>query len=349
MSFAFHSILACFLLLGSVKTLYLSPCGQARPGQHWRLHDDGTVRPAADDSRCLTAVVLRGHYGASVQDKNLVVAADCRNDSTAFVQEWKYSNTTSLLALANDTTFVLQADSFTTGAQVSLRKCDDSKCVSLSRWNYTSNETFETHDIFCLDGTSTSSRSCDENSPSRSLPFCNASLPLAERVADLAERVADLAGRVSLDDQIVQLSAIYAAPILDLGIPSFWWDQTCIHGVADDYDMSHYSMQTRLASYVTIFPHAIAQAASFDVTLARRITKATADEARALNARRYALGYLDASNVCLIGIGGPLANLVHDPRWGRTSETKTRTSSRFASQVRRDTFTLDWAHWTFLE
>ena len=328
MMFGLRFLLASSIVC-SVKTLYLSPCGQARLGQHWRLHDDGTVRPATDDSRCLTAVVLRGHYGASVQDKNLVVAADCRNDSTAFVQEWKYSNTTSLLALANDTTFVLQADSFTTGAQVSLRKCDDSKCVSLSRWNYTSNETFETYDNFCLDGTSTSSRSCDENSPSRSFPFCNASLPLAERVADLAERV-------SLDDQIVQLSAIYAAPILDLGIPSFWWDQTCIHGVADDYDMSHYSMQTRLASYVTIFPHAIAQAASFDVTLARRIAKATADEARALNARRYALGYLDASNVCLICNGGPLANLVHDPRWGRTSETYGEDPyviSRFASQV----------------
>ena len=223
-------ILACFLLLGSVKTLYLSPCGQARPGQHWRRHDDGTVRPAADDSRCLTAVVLRGHYGASVQDKNLIVAADCRNDSTAFVQAWKYSNTTSLLALANDTTFVLQADSFTTGAQISFRKCD-SKCVSLSRWNYTRNETFETHDNFCL-----------------------------------------VAGRVSLD---VQLSAIYAAPILNLGIPSFWWDQTCIHGVAAipcrPRVLFLVGVQTRLASYVTILPHAIAQAASLDVPLARHI------------------------------------------------------------------------------
>lgn len=51
-------------------------------------------------------------------------------------------------------------------------------------------------------------------------------------------------------------------------------DHTCIHGV-------------NKASGVTVFPHAIAQGASWDLDLVRRVSNATAIEARILSAKEY--------------------------------------------------------------
>jgi hypothetical protein len=56
-------------------------------------------------------------------------------------------------------------------------------------------------------------------------------------------------------------------------------DATCIHGVA-----------SRRAGHVTVFPHAIAQGATFDVDLVRAMSNITAVEARIVSAQSYFSG-----------------------------------------------------------
>ncbi len=70
---------------------------------------------------------------------------------------------------------------------------------------------------------------------------------------------------------------------------------------------------------MSVWPHAIAQAASWDVGLVERLSAATLYEARALNQALYrsSSGELWAGTSC---DGGPLANTAHDGRWGRISE-----------------------------
>jgi beta-glucosidase-like glycosyl hydrolase len=85
-------------------------------------------------------------------------------------------------------------------------------------------------------------------------------------------------------------------------------DHTCIHGL-------------NKASGVTVFPHAIAQGASWDRDLVTRVSNATAVEARILSAKGYESSKGANMGEALSCDGGPLANSAHDPRWGRISET----------------------------
>ena len=72
---------------------------------------------------------------------------------------------------------------------------------------------------------------------------------------------------------------------------------------------------------MTVFPHAIAQGASFDLDLVRRVSNATAQEARILSDEAYAQSGGQNAGAALSCDGGPLANTAHDPRWGRIAET----------------------------
>ena len=56
-----------------------------------------------------------------------------------------------------------------------------------------------------------------------------------------------------------------------LNLKGTHWDSTCIHGVPN-------------AGNATVFPHAIALGASFDVDLVRRVGLATATEMRSIPA-----------------------------------------------------------------
>ena len=144
---------------------------------------------------------------------------------------------------------------------------------------------------------------CAPGSPSAGLPFCDFSLPFDARVTDLLSRVNSTLA-VALWSSPAEYS--YYEPTLNLkGVG--WWQSTVIHGVCGE------------TFNTTIFPHALAQAASFDVGLVSRIGAATALEARIINQ----LSYVESngtkwSNV--IAAGGPLANTQHDPRWGRVAE-----------------------------
>jgi hypothetical protein len=91
-----------------------------------------------------------------------------------------------------------------------------------------------------------------------------------------------------------------------LNVKAWHHDFTCIRGVNFPNGIDNAP-----AVNVSVFPHAIAQAATFDVALVASISNATAYEARALNQVIYASsgGTLWAGTSC---DGGPLANTVHD-------------------------------------
>jgi beta-glucosidase-like glycosyl hydrolase len=106
---------------------------------------------------------------------------------------------------------------------------------------------------------------------------------------------------------------------------SFYWDTTCVHGFATLYGFWRSPLSGLPNTTQFVMP--IGQAATFDpIGVAQRIAKATADEARAVSEIHYhSASSSSSSNGTdiwgLICNGGPLANLVHDPHWGRISET----------------------------
>ena len=92
-------------------------------------------------------------------------------------------------------------------------------------------------------------------------PFQNPALPLDERLADLSSRLTfDEKTRLLLHD---------APGIERLGINPYPWWSECRHGVARN-------------GRATLFPQAIAMAATFDTGLFTRIGTAISDEARAI-------------------------------------------------------------------
>jgi beta-glucosidase-like glycosyl hydrolase len=148
---------------------------------------------------------------------------------------------------------------------------------------------------------------CAPGSPAAGLPFCDPALPVGDRVADLLARL-DLPSRIGQFSAPVQRFAF----VPSLNVKHFVWDATCIHGIAAT------SFSDTLN--VSVFPHALAQAASWDVGLAARVGAATATEARILTHVRYnASGGTSWEGTSCDG--GPLANTQHDPRWGRVAET----------------------------
>jgi beta-glucosidase-like glycosyl hydrolase len=147
---------------------------------------------------------------------------------------------------------------------------------------------------------------CAEGSPSYALPFCDYTLPVEQRVADLLARM-DLPTRVQQFSIAIGRFQYHAA----LNLKEFLWDLSCIHGINSE--------QASPGRNSTVYPHAIALAASFDLDLIARVAQATAEELRIINQLNYEWsgGTSWQGTSC---DGGPLANSVHDPRWGRTSE-----------------------------
>jgi len=100
---------------------------------------------------------------------------------------------------------------------------------------------------------------------------------------------------------------LYNSPAIDrLGIPEYnWWNES-LHGVAR-------------AGKATVFPQAIALAASFDDDLIYRIACAISDEARA----KHNAATKKGSHQQYTGLSfwSPNVNIFRDPRWGRGQET----------------------------
>ena len=120
------------------------------------------------------------------------------------------------------------------------------------------------------------------------------------------ERVEDIISRLTLEEKVQQL--MHETPAIErLDIPSYDWWNECLHGVArTDYN-------------TTVFPQAIAMAATFDKEALETMADFTAMEGRAI--------YNDASSKGNYGryygltYWSPNINIFRDPRWGRGHET----------------------------
>jgi beta-glucosidase len=132
-----------------------------------------------------------------------------------------------------------------------------------------------------------------------SLPYRDASLPTAKRVTDLISRM-------TLEEKAAQLG--HTAPAIPrLGVPEYnWWNEG-LHGVAR-------------AGIATVFPQAIAMAASFDAPLMQQVADTISTEFRAkyretLKANGGSDWYRGLT------VWSPNINIFRDPRWGRGQET----------------------------
>jgi beta-glucosidase len=120
-----------------------------------------------------------------------------------------------------------------------------------------------------------------------------------------AERAADLVRRLTVAEKVAQLMT--AAPAVPrLGVPAYDWWSEALHGVAR-------------AGRATVFPQAIALAATFDEPLVRRVATAISDEARAKFNLAQARG--ERGRYQGLTFFSPNLNIFRDPRWGRGQET----------------------------
>jgi beta-glucosidase len=134
----------------------------------------------------------------------------------------------------------------------------------------------------------------------KSLPYWNTRLSFEERVNDLVHRL-------TLDEKVAQM--LNAAPAIPrLGVPAYdWWNEV-LHGVA------------RTPFKVTVYPQAIAMAATWDTLSLATMADYSALEGRAIHNKAIEL---HRENERYLGLTywTPNINIFRDPRWGRGQET----------------------------
>ena len=119
------------------------------------------------------------------------------------------------------------------------------------------------------------------------------------------DRARDLVARMTRDEKISQM--MDRAPAIErLGVPAYGWWNEALHGVAR-------------AGIATVFPQAIALAASFDEPLVQQIAGVIADEARAKHHEFLRQG--ERERYQGLTFFSPNINIFRDPRWGRGHET----------------------------
>lgn len=121
------------------------------------------------------------------------------------------------------------------------------------------------------------------------------------------QRVNDLVSRLTLEEKVAQM--LNAAPAIErLGIPAYdWWNEV-LHGVA------------RTPYPVTVYPQAIAMAATFDTNSIKMMADYSAIEGRAVYNRSLREGRAGQRYFGLT-YWTPNINIFRDPRWGRGQET----------------------------
>lgn len=131
--------------------------------------------------------------------------------------------------------------------------------------------------------------------------------PFQNTALSFEARVNDLVGRLTLEEKVAQM--LNAAPAIPrLGIPAYdWWNEV-LHGVA------------RTPYHVTVYPQAIAMAATFDTFSIKRMADYSALEGRAVYNRAVQQGKAGQRYVGLT-YWTPNINIFRDPRWGRGQET----------------------------
>ena len=119
------------------------------------------------------------------------------------------------------------------------------------------------------------------------------------------ERANDLVSRMTLEEKTSQM--VYQAPAVPrLGIPSYNWWNEALHGVAR-------------AGTATMFPQAIAMAATFDEDLVHEAADVISTEGRAKYHEFQRKG--DHGIYKGLTFWSPNINIFRDPRWGRGHET----------------------------
>lgn len=120
-------------------------------------------------------------------------------------------------------------------------------------------------------------------------------------------RVDSLIARMTLPEKISQM--MHASPAIPrLGIPAYNWWNECLHGVG------------RSGDPVTVFPQAIALAATFNPPALGQTAEIISDEARAIY--NAAKGTTDEGKQYKgLTFWTPNINIFRDPRWGRGQET----------------------------
>ncbi len=137
-----------------------------------------------------------------------------------------------------------------------------------------------------------------QKSQSYEYPFQNPDLPIDERVDDLL-------GRLTLEEKVAQM--MNKTPAIErLGIPQYDWWNEALHGVAR-------------AGHATVFPQAIALAATFDDQAVFETFDVISDEARAKYHNYQENQEYDRYKG--LTFWTPNINIFRDPRWGRGMET----------------------------
>jgi beta-glucosidase len=122
---------------------------------------------------------------------------------------------------------------------------------------------------------------------------------------DRESKIKELISNMTLEEKVSQL-VHQSEAIPRLGIPEYNWWNECLHGVAR-------------AGIATVFPQAIAMAATFDDGLVREIADAISDEARAKYNEAIKQG--NRGQYWGLTFWTPNINIFRDPRWGRGQET----------------------------
>ena len=134
----------------------------------------------------------------------------------------------------------------------------------------------------------------------KTFPMWNPSLPFKQRVDDVVRRL-------TLEEKVAQM--LNATPAIPrLGITAYdWWNEV-LHGVA------------RTPFRTTVFPQAIAMAATWDTNSLYRMADYSALEGRAIYNKAVEQG---RTNERYLGLTywTPNINIFRDPRWGRGQET----------------------------
>ncbi|MEO6630192.1 MAG: glycoside hydrolase family 3 N-terminal domain-containing protein, partial [Mucilaginibacter sp.] len=124
---------------------------------------------------------------------------------------------------------------------------------------------------------------------------------------DFTARVNDLVSRMTLEEKVSQM--LNSSPAIPrLHVPAYdWWNEV-LHGVA------------RTPFKVTVFPQAIAMAATFDTGSLYQMADYAALEGRAVHNKALEMGRAGERYMGLT-YWTPNINIFRDPRWGRGQDT----------------------------
>ena len=126
-----------------------------------------------------------------------------------------------------------------------------------------------------------------------------------EKLNKYREKAEQLVSQMTLEEKVSQ-TLHYAVAIDRLGVKAYNWWNEALHGVAR-------------AGQATVFPQAIALAATFDEDLMERVADAISTEGRAKFKMQQK--YHDTDIYKGLTFWSPNVNIFRDPRWGRGHET----------------------------